>query len=719
MTTFNMQSTLHRALVGTLLGTVLAGCGGGGGGTPPVVTPPVITPPVIAPATEMTLSAASATAIASGAPVTLTASLNGAGTVNWALAAGSPGTLSATSGASVNYTPPAAAGVNAPTPVLISATSGSLSKTVTLTLLPDPARAGLTLLAGNIGSGSSDRLALDGNGTSARFARLWGITADAAGNVYVSDNDGLQAGRVRKIAADGTVSSLTGTTRGNADPAPLNPLLATVNDISMGADGSLYFTDTTRVFVSSSVSNNITYARKLSPSGVLSTIGLVNGSVLASPDGKLYVYNGAAISVLSPSGATALLAGDNSGAAAPADVDGSGALARFRGLADLAADKNGTLYALDAGGVRKITPDGEVSTLLRLEARPVGDSAPAPTQLGVDGNGNLLLLYRSSDPAYFDIRKLSGGAVSPLYTVGTPNGAYRNSVLRMHVLADGAVLVNGDASVTRIGTDGKATVLAGMEDDTLIAIDGQGAAARYVAPGLLAADKEGNVYSVENADNFPSKAVIRKTTPAGVASTYASADLNVRITGMAVNPAGQLLVSVVPLASGQGGGAIYMVEAGNRYTLLAGVPGENVDLPLQRDGAGIQARFGGPTLAGIDSAGNLYVQDRVLRDNATTNVRKVTPQGLVSTVSALPAGLNAAPDGNSYEVHFQRSAIYRVTPAGVRTLVAGSFSTSGYFLGTVLGVSPDHLASIGGIVPTGPRSFAVASGSAILRLVLP
>eukprot|EP01034_Spumella_vulgaris_P022572 gene22571-28704_t len=177
----------------------------------------------------------------------------------------------------------------------------------------------------------------------------------------------------------------------------------------------------------------------------------------------------------------------------------------------------------------------------------LGTSEARASALGVDGSGNLLVLFAALDQTSYQVRKLAGGALAPLYTVGTPQGSYKTVPLRMRVLADGAVLVAGRHSVSRIGADGKAVLLAGLEDDTLQAVDGQGAAARYVRPGLLAADKDGNVYSLEQADGAPRKAVIRKTTPSGAVSTHATAELSVRVSGMAVNPANQLLVSVVPL----------------------------------------------------------------------------------------------------------------------------------------------------------------------------
>ena len=108
---------------------------------------------------------------------------------------------------------------------------------------------------------------------------------------------------------------------------------------------------------------------------------------------------------------------------------------------------------------------------------------------------------------------------------------------------------------------------------------------------------------------------------------------------------------------------------------------------------GLGAVDGGPTVASfntpkgltIDAAGNLYVADT----NSYT-IRKVTPDGTVSTVAGLadsagsangtgsvarfylPTGIAIGPDGSLYVADSGNNKIRRVTPAGVVTDVAGT-----------------------------------------------
>jgi sugar lactone lactonase YvrE len=63
-------------------------------------------------------------------------------------------------------------------------------------------------------AGSGAKSTVDGIGTAASFASPHSISIDAAGNMYVGDE---YSHKVRKIAPDGTVGTLAGTTEGYQD----------------------------------------------------------------------------------------------------------------------------------------------------------------------------------------------------------------------------------------------------------------------------------------------------------------------------------------------------------------------------------------------------------------------------------------------------------------------------------------------------------------------
>lgn len=127
-----------------------------------------------------------------------------AATVNWSL--DGPGKLSATSGASVTYSPPAD-GVRANTPVLVKASAGDVSQAYRLTLYPDPGAPGLRLITGTLGSIGK----LDGSGADARFSDISALAPTGILSVSVSPEDivyllAYRAGQnvVLKLLADGS-----------------------------------------------------------------------------------------------------------------------------------------------------------------------------------------------------------------------------------------------------------------------------------------------------------------------------------------------------------------------------------------------------------------------------------------------------------------------------------------------------------------------------------
>ena len=161
---------------------------------------------------------------------------------------------------------------------------------------------------------------------------------------------------------------------------------------------------------------------------------------------------------------------------------------------------------------------------------------------------------------------------------------------------------------------------------------------------------------------------------------------------------------------------IYKVGAQGGMTVLAGSLVTGNSTPA--DGTGSAAVFGHPRLLGMDGAGNLYASDYGATGNPpATLYRKNTPQGVVTTIAALPAGLNAAPDGATYSADSTASVIYRTGADGSKTVAAGVSNVRGTRLGALPG-GLDFQYS-GDVVPAGPGSFAVISGAAVLRLVVP
>ena len=95
----------------------------------------------------------------------------------------------------------------------------------------------VTTLAGSAGVYGST----DGTGGTASFSHLYGIAVDASGNVYVADSDNL---KIRKITSAGVVSTVAGTgAKGSLDGAGATATFGGMWGVSADANGNLYVAD--------------------------------------------------------------------------------------------------------------------------------------------------------------------------------------------------------------------------------------------------------------------------------------------------------------------------------------------------------------------------------------------------------------------------------------------------------------------------------------------
>lgn len=118
-------------------------------------------------------------------------------------------------------------------------------------------------------------------------------------------------------------------------------------------------------------------------------------------------------------------------------------------------------------------------------------------------------------------------------------------------------------------------------------------------------------------------------------------------TGVVVDSAGNLYVSDLL------NHAIRKVTPGGMITTLAGLPGSTGSA----DGQGSEARFLYPDRLVLDPAGNLFVSD-----NGNT-IRKVTPEGVVTTIAGL-AGRAGSADGIGSAARFNGPSALALDNAG-------------------------------------------------------
>jgi sugar lactone lactonase YvrE len=276
------------------------------------------------------------------------------------------------------------------------------------------------------GSGSAGFA--DGAGAAAQFDYPWGFAVDGEGSIIIADQDN---DIVRKLTPDGTVSTLAGSgsreyagSRGFADGTGAAAQFNSPSGVAVDGEGSIIIADQCNHRV-----------RKITPDGTVSTLagsgseGLADGAgaaaqfncpvgVAVDGEGNIIIADTGnhCVRKLTPDGTVSTLAGSGSAGFA----DGAGAAAQFNDPWAVAVDGEGNIIIADTGNhcVRKLTPDGIVSTLAGSGSAGFTDGAGTaaqfdiPVGVAVDGEGNIII----ADSGNKRVRKITpDGTVSTLF----------------------------------------------------------------------------------------------------------------------------------------------------------------------------------------------------------------------------------------------------------------------------------------------------------------
>jgi sugar lactone lactonase YvrE len=199
------------------------------------------------------------------------------------------------------------------------------------------------------------------------FGDPFGTAVDAVGNVFVAD--GGDCSCIRRIGPDGQVTIFAGGRAGFADGVGSTAAFDTPSALAIDRLGNLYVADT---------HNNA--IRKVAPDGSVSTLAGNDAGfdgpvgVAVDRDGNVYVadtYNDR-IRRIGKDGAVTTVAGSGM----PDYLDGTGSAAAFDTPSAIAVDKHGVLFVADTGNnaIRRIDKTGAVTTFARApedERRPL------------------------------------------------------------------------------------------------------------------------------------------------------------------------------------------------------------------------------------------------------------------------------------------------------------------------------------------------------------
>jgi sugar lactone lactonase YvrE len=269
----------------------------------------------------------------------------------------------------------------------------------------------------------------------------------------------------------------------------------TAVDISIGQISGVAVDGLKNVYISDNDTNLYRYIRKITPSGIMTTIA--------------------------------------GGAAGDSGDGGAATLAQFGIVSGLAVDNIGNLYIADEGAcrVRKINTSGVISTVAGTGTLGYnGDGIPAtsaqlnmPEYIAVDKNGNIYI----SDSYNSRIRKVdTSGIISTITGTGIVGYSGDNGPATAaqidHPLgiaidsSSNIYIADGNNRIRKINNSGTITTFAGT-GVTNFSGDGHDAASAEFNYALnVAVDDSGNVY----IDDFGTNDRIRRVNSSGIISTY-------------------------------------------------------------------------------------------------------------------------------------------------------------------------------------------------------
>lgn len=548
---------------------------------------------------------------------------------------------------------------------------------------------------------------VDGTGAAARFVRPYGMTIDAAGNLYVTDDFDHT---IRKVTPTGVVTTVAGAAgeAGYADgiggAARFNRPLG----ITADSAGNLYVSDYGNMMI-----------RKITPAGVVTTFARndmtapMTARMLSGPNGigidaagNLYVvdfwqeqqypvHTSAAVRKITPQGVVTTLAGTEgmvalAGGTFPNARDGTGTGASFHWPSALAMDTAGNIFVTErfSGQIRMITPNGVVTTIASI-----GDNGPLGIVLNPDGSMLVSGVY--ADAVYRvatnrDVIIFAGAPANEGSLDGTAASALFHEPTSVAGDAAGNRYVadSKNHTIRKISALGEVSTLAGTAGESGTA-DGIGAAARFDSPTDIAVDTAGNVYVAHNGP-YP-QGLIRKITPAGVVTTLATDALN---SPVSVDAAGNVYA-----VDGSQESVWKITPSGVRSTISPRTLSEASTVLRIKDMI-------------VDPAGNIFViVNNGIRKIGPNGVTLIGPQGNVTDSStwAYHQSLAIDQEGNLYTAYGSPDDPYgrvirRTTQTGV---------VSDVFNLRDIGVPTRQFSVVG------PNTFALPAGGGILLLRLP
>jgi len=443
------------------------------------------------------------------------------------------------------------------------------------------------------GTGTSGFSGDGGPATSARLRSPHGMALHPSGDLYFADMDNH---RVRRIEATGSISTVagSGTAGFNGDGPGMSVQLNSPRALALDANNNLYIAD----------EDNLRIRRMDVSSGRIATwAGNGDFNWGAAGDGG----PATAASLGYPMG----LAFDSAGNL----YVSCNVLSRVRVI-----DRNGVIRAYAGNGIYGYGGDGGQAPGARF-AEPMG--------LALDRDGSLLI----ADNENHRIRRVSGGTISTVAGAshyGGDNGPATSALLDwpdgVAVDRDGAVYIAdmGNNRIRKVPPTGAITTYAGTGENGVAGDGGLALSAQLSLPQLLALDGAGNLYSI-NQDR------VRKISPGGIITTAAQ-NREIGDPRPTLEGPPSLVISAIAVDAQ---GNLYFAETWPACRVRKVTPEGVITKIAGADACGYSGDGGPATAARISAAWGMTVDkngDLYIADTGNHRVRKVTPDGKISTV---------------------------------------------------------------------------------------
>lgn len=298
-----------------------------------------------------------------------------------------------------------------------------------------------------------------------------------------------------------------------------------------------------------------------------------------------------------------------------------------------------------------ISPADRLSTITYLSP----DIAYAGGNINEDNKGGLYRLTSSFASDHINVKTLAGNGQegdrlgqADQANLVNPDGITQD--------AEGQIYIANDYnnSILKLNSFGELELVAGMQSVFGDDVEGELLEARFRRPSGIAFNQDNNLI-IADLNNSKVKLLDLQANPP-VVSTLAGTGGIVNVDGpvdsasfnyvysVAVTPSQDVIVST--------GTNLRKISPEGIVTTLAG-QNTNGD----QDGQGMEAAFNFPWDIVADTSGNIY-----LTDIFNHKIKKVTPEGVVSTVAG--SGISGSADGQGSQATFNFPEGIAVTPTG-------------------------------------------------------